>query len=94
MIYVTACVVAPLAWASSMPSSIFTGGCDWYIVEKDAGAADDEPEDFQSQAYGLAIIHEAEMGYISIPEILSVGAELDLHWTPRSIESIAMGAKA
>jgi hypothetical protein len=38
----------------------FTGGCDWYITEKDC-------EDAQHQAFGLACIHESELGYINRP---------------------------
>lgn len=34
----------------------FTGGCDWWILEKDAGAPTDDPEDFQAQAFGIANI--------------------------------------
>lgn len=64
----------------------FMGGCDWWITEKDAGAEGDSPEQFQSQAYGMASLgYDAEMGYISIPEILAAGAELDLHWEPKTL---------
>lgn len=63
----------------------FTAGCDWFITEKDKGSADDEPEQFQSQAFGLCCIHEAELGYVSLPELLAAGAELDFHWTPETL---------
>ena len=56
----------------------FTSGCDWYITEKDM-------YDDQNQAFGLAAVHEVELGYISIPELLSVNAELDLHFEPTTI---------
>lgn len=52
----------------------FVGGCDWYITEKDM-------ETEQHQAFGLACIHEVELGYISIEELKNTrGVELDLHF--------------
>lgn len=59
----------------------FTAGADWYIVERDSS------ED-QEQAFGLAVIYEAELGYISIAEIIAAGAELDLHWRPRTLAEV------
>ena len=57
----------------------FTGGCDWYITERDQ-------ETEQLQAFGLANLgYGGELGYISIVEILESGAELDLYWTPKPI---------
>ena len=65
----------------------FKGGCDWWITEKDKGDPDDTPEQAQSQAFGLADLGlgERELGYISLPEILSCGAELDLYWEPKTL---------
>jgi hypothetical protein len=61
----------------------FTAGADWYITEKDAETAD---EPGQHQAFGLADLgYGAELGYISLVEILASGAEIDLNWTPKSI---------
>ena len=62
----------------------FTGGCDWYITEKDC-------EDVQHQAFGLACIQENELGYISIVDLLRCGAELDLHFTPCTLAEIRKG---
>ena len=61
----------------------FTGGCDWWIVEKDA----DPDHAGQVQAFGIADLGMgAELGYISIPELLENGAELDLYYTdPKNI---------
>ena len=59
----------------------FTAGCDWYITEKDMEAE-------QHQAFGLASIQCVELGYISIVELLSVGAELDLHYEPKTLGEI------
>lgn len=57
----------------------FTGGCDWYITERDQ-------ETEQLQAFGLANLgYGGELGYISIVEILESGAELDLYWSPKPI---------
>lgn len=60
----------------------FTGGFDWYITEKDMTGAG------INQAFGLAIVFEQELGYISIAEIVANGAELDLHWTPKPLAQI------
>lgn len=57
-------------------------GADWYITERDI-------EDEQNQAYGLADLgYGAELGYISIEELKSVGAELDIHWTPKTLGAV------
>jgi hypothetical protein len=64
----------------------FSGPCDAWIVELDKGAADDTPEDYQAQAWGKVDLgYGGEIGYISIPELLSAGMELDLHWQPRPV---------
>ena len=58
----------------------FIGGCDWWIVEKDA----DPDHAGQVQAFGIANLGMGpEAGYISIPELLENGAELDLYFTPK-----------
>jgi len=60
----------------------FKGGCDWWIIEKDKGVPGDRA---QHQAFGWADLgHGAELGYISIVELLSCGAELDLHFPPKT----------
>lgn len=60
----------------------FSGGCDWYITEKDM-----EPE--QLQAFGSANLgYGAELGYISIVELLQNGVELDLYFTPKTLAEI------
>lgn len=60
----------------------FTGNCDWYITEKDM-------ENPQHQAFGLADLgYGAELGYISIAEIIKAGAELDLHWAQKTVGDI------
>jgi len=65
----------------------FRGNMDWWITEKDAG---DGPEDQeQHQAFGLADLgYGAELGYISIVELVKAGIELDLYWTPKTLEQI------
>jgi len=61
----------------------FIGGCDWWIVEKDA----DPDNAGQIQAFGIADLGMGpELGYISIPELLDNNAELDLYYTdPKNI---------
>ncbi len=64
----------------------FRGSADAWIVELDCGAADDTPADYQRQAWGKVDLgYGAELGYISIPELLNAGMELDLHWQPRPV---------
>ena len=64
----------------------FTGCCDWWIVEKDA----DPDHAGQVQAFGIADlgIGYRELGYISIPELLENGADLDLYFQPIKIGEI------
>ena len=63
----------------------FTGGSDWYIIERDM-------EEEQIQALGFAVLNgdtqNAELGYIPISEITKLGAELDIHWTPKSLRIV------
>ena len=60
----------------------FIGGCDWWIVEKDA----DPDHAGQVQAFGIADLGMGpELGYISIPELLENGAELDLYFETKTI---------
>ena len=60
----------------------FLNGWDWYITEKDAKG------NGTRQAFGLVKGFETELGYISIAEIVRAGAELDLHWTPKTLAEI------
>ncbi len=61
----------------------FSGGCDWWITEKDMG-------DEQAQAFGLADLgYGGELGYISLVELCaSKAVEIDLHWTPATLGEI------
>lgn len=60
----------------------FHGGSDWYITEKDM-------EGGVTQAFGYAVLNgdeqNAEVGYISIEELVGLGVELDLHFEPRTL---------
>ena len=70
----------------------FKGGSDWYIIEKDAGSAHDEVSGMQHQAFGFACLNgdteNAELGYISIQELIENGVELDLYYKPETIGDI------
>ncbi|MEI7901748.1 MAG: hypothetical protein WCK89_15960 [bacterium] len=57
----------------------FTASADWYIVEKDT----DPDGAGQIQAFGLA-----DLGYISLPEILECGAELDIYFAAKPVAEI------
>lgn len=61
----------------------FLNNMDWYITEKDM-------ETEQYQAFGLADLGMGypELGYISIEEITSAGAELDLHFEPKTLAEV------
>ncbi len=65
----------------------FSGGCDWYITEKDS-------EDEQAQAFGLANLgYGGELGYISLVELCQhARVELDLHFTPTKLSAIKKAA--
>lgn len=64
----------------------FNGSSDWYITERDGFEED------QLQAFGFACLNGdfemAELGYISIKELILYGAELDLHWNVKPISKI------
>lgn len=63
----------------------FIGDSDWYITEKDK-------EDGVSQAFGYAILNGdlmfAELGYIPIDELASMGVDFDLHFEPTPLSKI------
>ncbi len=63
----------------------FNAGSDWYINEKDIDGG-------VTQAFGYAVLNgdteNAELGYISISELVANGAELDLYWMPKSLREI------
>ena len=67
----------------------FKNGADWYITERDM-------EDEQLQAFGLADLFGdgGELGYISIEELKSVGAEFDLYWTPKTLRRVSSNRRA
>jgi hypothetical protein len=65
----------------------FTGGCDWYITEKDS----DPDGTGQVQAFGYANLGDpqnAELGYISIQELIEHNVELDLYWTMKPLAAV------
>lgn len=67
----------------------FTSGADFWITEKDR-------ETEQLQAFGLADLYGdgGEMGYIGIAEVIACGAELDLHYTPKTLREVRAARKA
>lgn len=64
----------------------FKGSVDAWIVECDSS-------DEQLQAFGKISLYgngdEAEVGYISIKELIDNGVELDLHWKPVPLAEIS-----
>jgi hypothetical protein len=76
----------------------FAGGAgNWWITEKDAGCPDDEVAGEQHQAFGLANFyggptdHGAEIGYISIAEIIANDGQIDFHFQPRTLRELKAG---
>lgn len=74
---------------------LFTSGMTWYVVEADKGSEDDELTGLHPQAFGY-VKNEAdewcsEWGYINIEEIVSVGAEMDLHFENMYIKGKTIG---
>jgi Protein of unknown function (DUF2958) len=63
----------------------FAGDCHWYIIEKDI-------EDGVSQAFGYALLNGdlqcAEVGYISITEIVENHVQLDFHFSPKPLSEV------
>ncbi len=63
----------------------FKNGSDWYIIEKDMDGG-------VLQAFGYTVLNGdsemAELGYISIKELVSFGVELDLHFEPCTLGEI------
>ena len=64
----------------------FTANTDFYITEKDI-------EDEITQAFGLVsfVSDYPEIGYISIEEVIKAGAEIDLHFEPKTLGEIKQG---
>lgn len=80
----------------------FAGGtANWWIVERDIGSPEDSllggPGAGQHQAFGLANFfggpngQDAELGYISIAEIIENHGELDFHFKPRTLRELKTG---
>jgi hypothetical protein len=64
----------------------FSGRADWYITKLDR-------EIDQHQAFGYADLgpgFDAELGYISIVELVENGVELDLFWEPKTLAQIKL----
>ena len=64
----------------------FTANTDFYITEKDI-------EDEITQAFRLVsfVSDYPEIGYISIEEVIKAGAEIDLHFEPKTLGEIKQG---
>lgn len=57
----------------------FTPSSDFYITEID---------NEHQIAFGLMHIFEAELGYINVPELVDCNAEIDLHWSEKTITDV------
>ncbi|MFK3740914.1 hypothetical protein [Massilia sp. TN1-12] len=69
----------------------FIGSVEAWIVEKDRGDPDNG-DTSQTQAYGLVTltgnVEDGEIGYVNIEELVAAGAELDLYWTPKTLDQV------
>ena len=69
----------------------FKGSCDVFITEKDKGDVD---EPGQHQAFGYTDLgYSAELGYISIVELLENNVELDLYFEPKTVGELKKAGK-
>lgn len=68
----------------------FGGSIDAWLTEKDAG--DGTTDVRQHQAFGMQCLtgdkQDAELGYVSIEELIRNNIELDLYWTPKPLKEI------
>lgn len=67
----------------------FTPGGDWYITEKCSEGIPAQGD--YDQAYGFCCPfgkEDGELGYCSIQEMTEGGAELDLHWKPKTLKEV------
>ena len=64
----------------------FKGGSDWWVTERDVVLND------QVQAFGYVCLNGdtecAELGYISITELIKYGVELDLYFSPITLREV------
>ena len=72
----------------------FRGSVDAWITERDKGdTPEGEEVGAQLQAFGKITLtghkEDAELGYISIAELIAHGVELDLYWTPVTIGALS-----
>lgn len=67
----------------------FLGSIDAWVTEKYDGETDPhDPEDYD-RAFGYRKINgEAELGYMSIKEMIECGVELDLYWEPKTLKEV------
>ncbi|MPQ56251.1 hypothetical protein [Duganella sp. FT27W] len=76
---------------ATAPLHYFSGAVEAWITEKDMGnpTAGDVS---QRQAFGLITlsgdVETAELGYISLEELIGCDVELDLYWTPKTLAEI------
>lgn len=67
----------------------FMGNFDFWITERDVG--DGTADLRQHQAFGFVNLGDpdnAELGYISLPELFASNVELDLYWSPKTLGEI------
>lgn len=68
----------------------FRGSVDAWIIERDRG--DDTDDLRQHQAFGKVCLtgdkQDAELGYVSIEELIENGVELDLYWQPVTLREL------
>jgi len=67
----------------------FMGQFDFWITERDIG--DGTADLRQHQAFGFVNLGDpdnAELGYISLPELFASKVELDLYWVPKTLGEI------
>ena len=83
------------SWQDHAPANLHyvLGDAHWYVVEKDTQHPPrilGESEAGPALLYAWSVYPNAtpELGYVELSELLRVGAELDLHYTPRPAEEL------
>lgn len=68
----------------------FGGSYDAWVTERDVGELARNDIDAQHQAFGKVCLGggDAELGYISIEEVIQSNLELDLYWIPKPLKEI------
>ena len=63
----------------------FVGACDWYITEVSISEGNGRLTAFGYVDLGMGF---PELGYIDMEELTSTAAQMDLHWTAKTLNEV------